>query len=90
VGTYRLIVLASDGDEVGALNVEVVPAAQRGLAGHEDGSAEPSSQPLSLERARSAWVTEGALAVMALAILVGGLLIRRPTAAYHMHGEDSE
>lgn len=81
VGAYRLVVLASDGDEVGALDVEVVPAAQGGHTGHEDSSAAPSAQPLSLERARSAWVTGGALAVMALAILVGGLLLRRPTAA---------
>jgi len=74
-------VLASDGDEVGALDVEVVPAAQRGHAGHEDGSAEPSAQPLSLQRARSTWVTGGALAVIAVTILGGGLLLRRPAAA---------
>jgi len=82
VGAYRLVVLASDGDEVGALDVEVMPAAQREHpAGHTDGSAEPSAQPLSLERARSPWVTGGTLAVIVVAVVVGGLLLRRPAAA---------
>jgi len=82
VGAYRLVVLASDGDEVGALDVEVVPAtAPRRALEAPDSSGEPSAQPLSLARARSAWVTGSALAVIAVAILVGGLLLRRPTAA---------
>jgi hypothetical protein len=81
VGAYRLVVLASDGDEVGALDVEVVPAAtpRRALEA-ADSSAEPSAQPLALERARSPWVTGGTLAVILVAVVVGGLLLRRPTA----------
>lgn len=81
VGAYRLVVLASDGDEVGALDVEVVPATQRGHpAGHTDTAGEPSPRPLSLQRARNPWVTGGTLAVILVAVVVGGLLLRRPTA----------
>jgi hypothetical protein len=81
VGAYRLVVLASDGDEVGALDVEVVLAAtpRRALEA-ADSSAEPSAQPLALERARSPWVMGGTLAVILVAVVVGGLLPRRPTA----------
>ena len=80
VGAYRLVVLASDGDEVGALD-EVVPAtAPRRALEAADGSAEPSAQPLALERARSPWVMGGTLAVILVAAVVGGLLLRRPTA----------
>jgi hypothetical protein len=81
VGAYRLVALASDGDEVGALDVEVVPAAtpRRALKA-ADGSAEPSAQALALERAGSPWVTGGMVAVILVAVVVGGLLLRRPTA----------
>jgi len=79
VGPYRLVVLASDGDEVGALDVELVPAAARGrAAGHVDGSQEPTAQPLSLDRARSTRVTGVALIVIVVSLVVGGLLLRRP------------
>lgn len=81
-GAYRLIVVASDGDEVGALDVEVVRASARGEpAGRSDEAAEPSAQPLALARARSSWVTGGTLAGIVIAALVGALLIRRPKAA---------
>ena len=80
-GAYRLIVVASDGDEVGALDVEIVPATERRQpAAGSDEAAEPSAHPLSLERARSPWVTGGTLAGIVVAVVVGGLLIRRPNA----------
>lgn len=83
LGSYRLVALASDGDEVGALDVEVIPAAtvQQAMMGHADGASEPSAQPLALERARSPWVRGVALVTIAAALLVGGLLLRRPSAA---------
>ncbi len=83
VGAYRLVVLASDGDEVGALDVEVVPAAAQahGMMQHGGGASEPSAQPLALDRARSPWVTGGTLAVIVVAVVVGGLLLRRPASA---------
>lgn len=79
-GTYRIIVLASDGDEVGALDVEIVPAAQRAHpAGHmTEAAAEPSAQPLPLQRARSPVVSGGALAFIVVGGIAGGLLLRRP------------
>ncbi len=78
-GAYRLVAVAADGDEVAALDVSVVahgaghgPAA----AGHEgDG---PSAAPLVLDRARSPWVTVGAVAMIALALVSSGMLLRRP------------
>jgi hypothetical protein len=81
VGAYRLVVLASDGDEVGALDVEVVPVAtpRRALEA-ANGSAEPSAQPLALERARSPWISGGMVTVILIAVVVGGLLLRRPIA----------
>ena len=81
VGAYRLVVLASDGDAVGALDVEVVPGTTpRHALEAANGSAEPSAQPLALERARSPWVMGGTLAVILVAVLGGGLLLRRPIA----------
>jgi ubiquinol-cytochrome c reductase cytochrome b subunit len=51
-----------------------------GVSASADGSAEPSAQPLALERARSPWVMGGTLAVILVAVVAGGLLLRRPTA----------
>ena len=83
VGSYRLVALASDGDEVGALDVEVVPAAahEHEMMEHADDASEPSAQPLALDRARSPWVTGAAVGVIAAALVVGGVLLRRPGAA---------
>lgn len=79
-GAYRLIVVAADGDEVGALDVEIVLATQRAHpAGHGNGSAEPSAVPLSLERARNPWVT-GAAALGIVLAFIGGALLLRPSA----------
>lgn len=81
-GVYRLIVIATDGDEVGALDVEIVPRPQQpqpaGHAAHGDSMTEPSAQPLALQRARSPLVTGGALVGVAVALIVGVLLLRRP------------
>ena len=81
-GAYRLIVVASDGDEVGALDVEVIArAAAAHQPGHEAEMAEPSNQPLSLHRARGPWVTGVAWAAVGVAMLTAGLLLRRPTVS---------
>jgi len=81
-GSYRLIVAAADGDEVGAADVELVAAAARGHATtHVDRAPEPTARALSLTRARNPWLTGGALIVIAASIAVGALLLRRPARA---------
>ncbi len=96
VGTYRLIAIATDDDEVASLNVELLaeaPSSDEG-AGHaeddgghvEDGpshdaeSAEdaPTDEPLILERAGSPWVRGGAVVGIIIALVGGGLLLRKP------------
>lgn len=82
-GPYRLVAVATDGDEVASLDVtivEVVEAAEH--AGH-DMTAEPSHEPLALERARSPWVTGGAWVGIALALVAGVALLRRPRHTSH-------
>ena len=82
VGAYRLVVLASDGDEVGALDVELVPAAARDHeAGHAEGSPDPTARSLSLDRERDLRTTGGAVIGIVAALVAGGLLLRRPAAA---------
>ncbi len=96
VGAYRLVAIATDGDEVASLNVELLaesPAPEEGPGiseddgGHvEDGhshdaeSAEdaPTDEPLILERAGSPWVRGGAVVGIIIALVGGGLLLRRP------------
>jgi len=90
VGAYRLVAIAADGDEVASLNVELLAAApeaveengQEGAASHsEDGehaeAAEPTDEPLSLDRAGSPLVTGGAVVAILFAFVTGGLLLRR-------------
>ncbi len=91
VGAYRLVAIATDGDEVASLNVELVAAApeadeesgHEGAASHsEDGehaeAAEPTDEPLSLDRAGNPFVTWGAVVAILFAFVTGGMLLRRP------------
>ncbi len=93
LGTYRLVAIATDEDEVASLNVELLAAAPdadeenehagAGAANHsEDGehaeAAEPTDEPLSLDRAGSPLVTGGAVVAILFAFVTGGLLLRRP------------
>ena len=91
LGTYRLVAIATDEDEVASLNVELLAAApdanleneHAGDANHSDDgehaeAAEPTDEPLSLDRAGSPLVTGGAVVAILLALVTGGLLLRRP------------
>ncbi len=89
VGTYRLIAIATDDDEVASLNVELLAAPLD--ADEENGHAEdghlhdtesaadaPTDEPLILERAGSPWVRGGAVVGIIIALVGGGLLLRKP------------
>ena len=96
VGAYRLVAIATDGDEVASLNVELLaespapekdPGISEDEGGHvEDGhshdaeSAEdaPTDEPLILDRAGSPWVRGGAAVGIIIALVGGGLLLRKP------------
>ncbi len=81
-GAYRLIALATDDDEVATLDVTVVPAAAAAEhAAHDKTEAEPSHEPLELDRARHPLVTGGALVTIGLAFVFGVVLLRRPLGA---------
>lgn len=83
-GAYRLVALATDGDEVAGLDVTVnaLAAGEHTGAGehaqHERaaGPDEPSAEPLALERARSPLVTGGAVGGIVLALALAGVLLR--------------
>lgn len=88
-GAYRLVAIATDGDEVASAEVSVVqPAAAPScplclapgstLAGH---LAPPSGEPLSLLRAHSGAVTGGAAATIVVALAVAAVLLRRRPGA---------
>ncbi len=90
LGTYRLVAIATDDDEVASLNVEVLAAVpdpdeepgHAESAGHsEDGehieNAEPTDEPLTLDRAGSPWVRGGAVVGIIIALVGGGLLLRK-------------
>lgn len=78
-GPYRLVAIAADGDEVASLNVELMAAPEEPEAGdaHPE-AAEPTGEPLALDRAESPWVTGGALVGIVFALVAGGLLLRKP------------
>ncbi len=83
-GAYRLIALATDGDEVAGLDVTVVASAASNAHDMDDMGAEngePSDEPLVLDRARSGPVSGGAIAFVAVAVVLGVVLLRRPKAA---------
>ncbi len=77
-GGYRLIAIASDGDEVASLDVAVVSARPAvSTASHHEGEM-PSAVGLALPRARSPWVTGGVVLAIALSLIGGAWLLRRP------------
>lgn len=83
-GSYRIVLEASDDDEVASANVQVAAslAAADEHAGHDmepvpEGSATATAEPLELERARSPAVTGGALIGIVTALALGVLLLRR-------------
>lgn len=78
-GAYRLVAIATDGDEVGALDVELVVRAADAPAAAEphEGHASPSAEPLQLARTRSPLVTGGAVTTIALALALGGAMLQR-------------
>ncbi len=91
LGAYRLVAIATDEDEVASLNVQLLAAAPEAAEenGHgeaanhsEDGehaeAAEPTDEPLSLDRAGNPLVTGGAVVAILFALVTGGLLLRRP------------
>ena len=82
-GSYRLVAVAADGDEVATLDVEVVAASSLPTETHDvhEEIAEPTSEPLKLDRARSPWVSGGALASIVLALAAAGALLRRTTGS---------
>ncbi len=91
VGTYRLIAIATDDDEVASLNVELLAApvdADMGTGHMEDDRSHdaeatedaPTDEPLILERAGSPWVRGGTVVGIIIALVGGGLLLRKPQA----------
>jgi hypothetical protein len=89
-GAYRLVAIAADGDEVASLDMSVLAAVldpagddahaevNGGDAGAHSDAAEPTDEPLALDRASNPWVTGGAIAGILFAIVGGGVLLRRP------------
>ncbi len=76
-GSYRLVAVASDGDEVASVDMTV--AADRGAAADHDATDmadAPSDEPLALDRARSPAVTWGVVVGILVALAVGGTLLR--------------
>jgi hypothetical protein len=81
-GVYRFVVIAADGDEVATLDVAVSPmrsAPAEEVEYDRNEIAAPTAEPLELDRARHPAVTGGAVALMVLALMLGGALLRRPT-----------
>lgn len=77
-GSYRLIAIARDGDEVATLDVSVVSARPVTAATSHQASDMPSAVALTLPRARNPWVTGGAVFAIMLSLIGGALLLRRP------------
>lgn len=79
IGAYRLVAVAADGDEVAGLDVELVaPPEEPEVDEEQPAVAEPTAEPLALERARSPWVTGGALVSILFALVAGGVLLYKP------------
>jgi hypothetical protein len=82
-GAYRLVAVASDGDEVATLDVAVAAVAPLGEPGatDEEERSVPTAEPLELDRAGSPWVKGGTVVAIVIAIVTGGALLRRPGEA---------
>ncbi len=80
VGSYRLIAVASDGDEVASVNVNVLAAPEEPVSVEPETPAvvEPNAEPMVLDRARSPLVTGGAVVGIVFALVTGGMLLRKP------------
>ena len=75
LGAYRLVAIATDGDEVASLNVELLAAAP---SSDEDAGHAPTDEPLILDRTGGRWVRGGAVVGIMIALVGGGLLLRKP------------
>ncbi len=81
LGSYRLVAVAPDGDDVATLNVELVAPTEEETAAEARREAPvATAEPLALDRATSPWVTGGAVAGILIALVAGGVLIRQPKA----------
>jgi hypothetical protein len=89
-GAYRIVLVASDDDEVAQADVQVLagsggdgkPADMAGMAGHDmSHMGGASAEPLALPRARSPWVTGGAFATIVLALAIGAAAVLRSRSA---------
>ena len=77
-GSYRLIAIARDGDEVATLDVSVVSARPVTSATSHHESEMPSAVALPLPRAHNPWVTGAAVVVIMLSLIGGAWLVRGP------------
>lgn len=78
-GSYRVVAVAADGDEVASVDVSVVVRASSLMPSQAHEESAPSARPLVLPRARSPLVTGGALAVIVSTFAGGAMLLRRKT-----------
>ncbi len=79
-GSYRVVAVAADGDEVASVDVSVVARASAPMSSHVHEENAPTARALALARARSPLVTGGALAIIALTFVGGIMLLRRSPA----------
>jgi hypothetical protein len=84
-GSYRIVLIASDDDEVATADVQLAagPAAANpvmGMAGHDMSKMGASADPLALPRARSPWVTGGAVLAIGFALVIGAAAVLRSPA----------
>ncbi|HWP36801.1 MAG TPA: hypothetical protein VNL18_04525 [Gemmatimonadales bacterium] len=82
-GSYRLVAIADDGDEVASVDVTVSPAAaaaDHAAMGHEEMADDPSDAPLALDRAESPLLTWTVVAGIVAALASGVALLRRRAA----------
>ncbi len=79
-GSYRVVVVAADGDEVASVEVSVVARASAPMSSHVRQENPPTARPLALIRARSPLMTGGALAIIALTFVTGVMLLRQSPA----------
>ncbi len=80
VGSYRLVAIATDGDEVATFNVDMLaaPAEPQKDGDSRSEDQEASAEELALDRAPRPWVKGGAIVGIVLALALGGVLLRKP------------